>query len=97
MTGFYYQLIINGGFILRDFTLSKYRELLETIKSTTYGTTTVHDHLISPRDKYIILRHDVDRKVDRNLSMARLEAEYGVRSVTLISEILVLLVNHTFP
>ena len=65
---------------MRDFTLSKYKELLETIKSSDYKTTTVHDFLISPEKKCIILRHDVDREVQRNLSTARLEAEYDIRS-----------------
>ncbi|MDY0385773.1 MAG: hypothetical protein RBT65_01305 [Methanolobus sp.] len=65
---------------MRDFTLSKYRELLEAIRSTKYGTTAVHDYIVSPMDRCIILRHDVDRAVDRNLAMARLEAEFGIRS-----------------
>jgi hypothetical protein len=65
---------------LRDFTLSKYRELLEAIRSTGYVTSTVHDYLLSPQDHCIILRHDVDRAVDRNLAMARLEAAYNIRS-----------------
>ncbi|TGC11608.1 hypothetical protein CUN85_01435 [Methanolobus halotolerans] len=41
---------------------------------------TMREHLVSPVDKCIILRHDVDRAVDRNLAMARLEAKYGIRS-----------------
>ncbi len=68
------------GQYLRDFTLLKYRELIETIRSTGYSTTSVHDYIVSPADRCIILRHDVDRAVDRNLSMARLEAEHGIRS-----------------
>ena len=66
--------------VLRDFTLKKYQELIEAIRSTGYKTTPVHDYLVSPEGRCIILRHDVDRSVDRNLAMARLEAEYGVRS-----------------
>ncbi len=65
---------------MRDFTLSKYRELIEAIVSTDYRTSTVHDYIVSPCDKCIILRHDVDRAVDRNLAMARLEAGYGIQS-----------------
>lgn len=60
--------------------MSKYRELLEAIRSTSYGTTAVHDYIVSPMDRCIILRHDVDRAVERNLAMARLEAEFGIRS-----------------
>ncbi|MCQ6962393.1 hypothetical protein PV02_04210 [Methanolobus chelungpuianus] len=58
----------------------KYKELLETIKSSGYETTTVHDFLVAPKKKCIILRHDVDREVGRNLSTARLEAEYDIKS-----------------
>jgi len=70
----------NRGSDLRDFTLAKYRELIENIGSTSYETSTVHDYLTSPADRCIILRHDVDRAVDRNLAMARLENSYGIRS-----------------
>jgi len=65
---------------LRDFTLSKYRDLLETIQLTGYRTTNIHDYLTFPLDRCIILRHDVDRAVERNLAMARLEASYGISS-----------------
>jgi hypothetical protein len=65
---------------LRDFTLAKYEELIKTIESTEYISMPVLDYLLSPGKRCIILRHDVDRAVDRNLAMARLEAEYGVKS-----------------
>ncbi|WMW23249.1 hypothetical protein RE476_05310 [Methanolobus mangrovi] len=65
---------------MRDFTLSKYRELIEAILLTNYDTTPIHDYLTSPMGKCIIMRHDVDRAVERNLAMARLEAEFGIRS-----------------
>ncbi|WP_406657772.1 hypothetical protein V7O62_04195 [Methanolobus sp. ZRKC2] len=60
--------------------MSKYRELLEVIVSSSYESITVHDYLMSLADKCIILRHDVDRAVDRNLAMARLEATYDIKS-----------------
>ncbi|ABE51683.1 hypothetical protein [Methanococcoides burtonii] len=68
--------------MIRDFTLSKYRELLETIVDTEYEPIAVIDHFNSGRvdNKCIILRHDVDRVVQRSLDMARLENEYGIRS-----------------
>ena len=48
-----------------DFTLKKYRELLTALKG--YGDVT--------------LRHDVDRRPDRSLAVARLEAAMGWKSV----------------
>lgn len=65
---------------MRDFTLNKYESILQTIKSTDYTITTVHGFLKSSPKKCIILRHDVDRAVNRNLEMAKLEHRYGIRS-----------------
>ena len=65
---------------MRDFTLKKYESLLQAIKSTDYTVSTVHDFLKSAPKKCIILRHDVDRAVNRNLEMAKLEHRYGIRS-----------------
>ena len=48
-----------------DFTLSKYRELLTVLQG--YGEVT--------------LRHDVDRKPQNSLKMARIERELGWKSV----------------
>ena len=64
----------------RDFTLSKYKKLIEAITFTDYMTTTIHDYLQSTPDKCIIIRHDVDRAVNRALDMAQLEQEYGITS-----------------
>ncbi|MGB9940447.1 hypothetical protein [Methanosarcina sp.] len=65
---------------MRDFTLKKYESLLQVIKSTDYTVSTVHGFLKAAPKKCIILRHDVDRAVDRNLEMAKLEYRYGIRS-----------------
>ncbi|MDO5839831.1 MAG: hypothetical protein Q4Q27_06840 [Methanosarcina mazei] len=65
---------------MRDFTLTKYESLLQAIKKTDYSTCTVYDFLKNNPEKCIILRHDVDRAVNRNLAMAKLEHSYGIRS-----------------
>lgn len=65
---------------MRDFTLTKYENLLQAIKKTNYSTCTVYDFLKNKPKKCIILRHDVDRAVDRNLAMAKLEHSYGIKS-----------------
>lgn len=64
----------------RDFTLKKYRDLLETVTNTDYSAITVSDYMISAPDRCIILRHDVDRAVRRSLNMAKLEYEYDIAS-----------------
>lgn len=68
------------GKILRDFTLKKYECLLQAIKNTNYSTCTVQDFLKFEPEKCVILRHDVDRAVNRNLEMAKLEHGYGINS-----------------
>ena len=65
---------------MRDFTLTKYESLLQAIKKTDYSTCTVYDFLKNKPGKCIILRHDVDRAVNRNLEMAKLEHSYGIKS-----------------
>jgi len=65
---------------LRDFTLTKYESLLQAVKKTNYSTCTILDFLKNEPGKCIILRHDVDRAVNRNLAMAKLEHSYGIRS-----------------
>lgn len=65
---------------MRDFTLTKYESLLQAIKKTDYSTCTVCDFLKNKPEKCIILRHDVDRAVNRNLEIAKLEHSYGINS-----------------
>jgi hypothetical protein len=65
---------------VRDFSLKKYESILRTIKGADYPVSTVYDFLKSSPERCIILRHDVDRAVNRNLDMARLEHSYGIRS-----------------
>jgi predicted ATP-grasp superfamily ATP-dependent carboligase len=65
-----------------DFTLEKYRELLQIIKESSYETFNVRDYLLrgkKPR-KCVILRHDVDKKPKQALEMAEIEAEYNINS-----------------
>lgn len=63
-----------------DFTLSKYRELLQFLQDT-YEIYTVKEYLIKrPNDNFVILRHDVDRSPKNALKMAEVEKELGVRS-----------------
>ncbi|AKB71764.1 Polysaccharide deacetylase [Methanosarcina mazei C16] len=65
---------------MRDFTLKKYENLLQAIKKTNYSTCTVYDFLKNNPENCIILRHDVDRAITRNLAMAKLEHSYGIKS-----------------
>lgn len=64
----------------RDFTFEIYRELLEAGLDAGYEHITVRDYLTRETlpEQFIIHRHDVDRKPENALEMARVEAEYDI-------------------
>ena len=62
----------------RDFTLKVYAELINKFILENYQIQTFNSYLLSPHDRSIILRHDVDNKPERALEMALIEANLGV-------------------
>ena len=73
----------------RDFTLEAYRALLDGLRQVGYRTCRVVDALRMSAElesPHVILRHDVDRRPQRSLDLARLEhaedchATYYVRT-----------------
>lgn len=66
----------------RDFTLDVYEELLQAGLDAGYEHVTVREYLTSETlpERFLIHRHDVDRKPENALAMARVEAEYGISS-----------------
>ncbi|MFC3959091.1 hypothetical protein [Halovivax cerinus] len=66
----------------RDFTYEIYEELLQAGLDAGYEHITVREYLDSDAlpERFIIHRHDVDRKPENSLAMARLEAEYDIPS-----------------
>ncbi|WP_276257006.1 hypothetical protein [Halomontanus rarus] len=67
---------------IRDFTFEKYDRLLESILENGFDVLTVAEYLESDElpNRYVLLRHDVDRRVEIARSMAHLEASHGVQS-----------------
>lgn len=65
-----------------DFTLNKCRQLYDAMHHYGYTVATVAEYLNKPdlAQKTVILRHDVDRKPNKALRMARLEQELGIKS-----------------
>ena len=63
-----------------DFTLEKYRELCEAIVENYKPVSVVSYLTIKPSENSIIVRHDVDRKPENALKMAKLEDDIGVTS-----------------
>jgi hypothetical protein len=66
---------------MKDFTLTVYRKLLQSLQSEGYQFITFEDYCNQIRpEKFIILRHDVDLKAGNSLVTARIEAELNIRS-----------------
>lgn len=62
-----------------DFTIKRYRDLLECLKTARYSFQTFEQYLINPAEKVIILRHDVDLQARNSLITAQIEHEFGIQ------------------
>jgi len=62
-----------------DFTLSVYKNLLQTLIEQQYHFQTVEQFVLSPLSKVAVLRHDVDRLPAHSLNMAVIEHQLGVQ------------------
>ena len=70
-------MVVSDGF-----TLDAYADLLDAIDDGGYDYLTVAEYLASENlpERFVVLRHDVDRMPARALRMARVEARKGARS-----------------
>lgn len=64
-----------------DFTIKLYRQLLESLKNKGYLFFSVEEYCQQKADgKYVLLRHDVDVRIQHSLITAQLEAEMGIKA-----------------
>lgn len=65
-----------------DFTLEKYWELCNSIKASGYQTVTLKEYFLknSLPDKFVIIRHDIDRKPKNALKMAVIEQKLNIKT-----------------
>lgn len=63
-----------------DFTLTAYTRLLQSLISAGYSFQTFEQYIKSPKDKVVILRHDVDLRASNSLLTAEIEYALGVVS-----------------
>lgn len=64
-----------------DFTLTIYKRLLEAFKAAGYTFYRLEDYLSEkPEGKFVILRHDVDRKPGFSLAAAKIEDDLGIHA-----------------
>jgi hypothetical protein len=64
-----------------DFTVTKYKQLLQSLIGQRYAFQTFEEFLRAPREKAVILRHDVDLLPFNSLAFARIQAESQVKGV----------------
>src|SRR5690625_3562181 len=62
----------------RDFTVSTYKELLDSLEKGGFAFQTVHQFISDPAEKVILLRHDVDARKEHSLRFARIQHERGI-------------------
>lgn len=63
-----------------DFTLKKYKLLLVSLKDAGYSFQTFEEFLQQPKNKVVILRHDVDLKAINSLHTAQIECGLGIKA-----------------
>lgn len=63
-----------------DFTFKKFRKLLLTFKEQNYEILPVDYYLDNTHDKFLVLRHDIDRYPGNAVKMAKLENELGIKA-----------------
>jgi hypothetical protein len=65
---------------MRDFTVSKYSDLLDALLAAHYEFQTFGEYLTEPKGRVVILRHDVDKKPGNSLRFAEIEHDKGLRA-----------------
>ena len=70
-----------------DFTLKKYTKLLELL-SSSYSFQTFSEYLLTPIDRTIILRNDVDLKPQNSLKFAEIQNNYRTSYLPLCAYLL---------
>lgn len=64
---------------MRDFTLKMYLNLIESLKLSGYQFSSLEDYFLSSKEKCVILRHDVDSRIENSLIIAKLENELAIK------------------
>lgn len=63
-----------------DFTLKKYKELLQILIEQDYSFQTFEEFVKKPEDKVVVLRHDVDRRSINAIWLAKIEQTLNLKA-----------------
>lgn len=61
-----------------DFTVKKYKQLLQAIKSSKYTIQNMASFIENPASRVIVLRHDVDERPENTIALAKAEQHLGI-------------------
>ncbi|MEI6853562.1 MAG: hypothetical protein WCL06_11990 [Bacteroidota bacterium] len=61
-----------------DFTLNKYKQLIENFQKKGYVFQTFLDFIENPKDRVVVLRHDVDKLPGNSLDFAMIQNQMGI-------------------
>lgn len=62
-----------------DFTIKTYKELLKTLIKAGYSFNYLKEYIDNNKDKFVILRHDVDKRPKNALVFAKTQAALGIK------------------
>lgn len=62
-----------------DFTIQIYNELLESMMNSGYSFQTFEGFMKNPKEKVIVLRHDVDKLPQNSLRFAQIQHKLGIQ------------------
>ena len=62
-----------------DFTIKTYKQLLDTLMQMGYSFQTFQEFREQPKEKSIVLRHDVDKLPANSLRFAQIQHKLGIK------------------
>ena len=65
---------------MQDFTLITYKKLLQELLASGYFFQTFKEYIQNPKEKVVILRHDVDRLPSNAFVIAKIEKDAGIKA-----------------
>lgn len=70
------------GFNDLDFTLDKFQQLCYSLEKNGYSSITLAEYMAmrEPPEKFMMLRHDIDRNPYKALETAKIEQEYHIKA-----------------
>lgn len=63
-----------------DYSLRSYADTLDAYLQNGYAVTSFEQYLALPKERHLILRHDIDNSIEQAIRVARIDAKHGCTS-----------------